>query len=146
MKPDRQATALIDEYLSGRIVRRQLVQRAAALGLGVAALARGSRLARAQQAAAPGGNEAKGPPVEKLTFWTRANPNDPGDPNVYKQLEGVGAAYEAQIGTKVEFVNVPDADFRNRMSIAAPGGKRSSPPVTQTHCSPESASTSRQAS
>jgi len=123
--PDRRSATTLDGILRNRASRRAVLQRAAALGVGASALAAfGGRATPARAAqAAPGGNEAKGPKVDKLTFWTRANPNDPGDPNVYTQLEAVAAAYKEQIGTTVELINVPNDDFRNRMSIAAPGGE-----------------------
>lgn len=128
-KRDDSARA-INQLIRASSDRRAFLRRAAGLGLSATALstlARGPLPARAQgtpaAVAAPGGNEPKGPQVEKLVFWTRANPDDPGEPNVYTQLEAIGQAYRDAIGTEIEFVNVPDADFRNRMSIAAPGGE-----------------------
>ena len=105
--------------LASSVDRRTLIRRAMLAGLTAPAIA--ALLARSGQLALA--QEPKGPKVDKLVFWTRANPNDPGEPNVYKQLEVIAKAYQDAIGTAVELVNVPDADFRNRMSIAAPGGE-----------------------
>lgn len=104
--------------------RRELLKRAAALGLAAPALAAlAHRPTGAAAQAAPGGNEPKGPQVEQLVFWTRASPDDAGDPNLFKQMQAVAETYKGLVGTTVEFVTVPDADFRNKMSISAPAGE-----------------------
>ena len=131
MKPVTQESVLLEDFQSGKIGRRELLRRGAMLGLSATALgaiARGGvRSASAQDAAAGFGNEPKGPQVDKLTFWTRASADDPsaeGAPNLYSQLQAVADAYKAAIGTTVELVTVPNDDFRSRMSLAAPGGRR----------------------
>jgi maltose-binding protein MalE len=64
-----------------------------------------------------------GPKVEKLTFWTRALQAEGADGAEYASLQAVAEAYTAAIGTPVELVSVPDADFKAKMSIAAPAGE-----------------------
>lgn len=128
MEPVGQEAALLDDFLSGRIGRRELFRRGAMLGIGAAALGAMARTGvRAASAQATGfGNEPAGPQVEKLTFWTRASPDDPsaeGAPNLYSQLQAVADDYKAAVGTTVELVTVPNDDFRSRMSLAAPGGE-----------------------
>jgi maltose-binding protein MalE len=130
MKPSRQARELVDEFLRGRLDRRELLWRAAALGATASVLTAvgrsGLRSAAAQEAAQPGGNEPQGPQVERLVFWTRASPDDPSSdeaPSLYTQLQAVATAYQEKIGTTVELVTVPNDDFRSRMSLAAPGGE-----------------------
>lgn len=130
MKPTRLQDTLIDAFYKGRVDRRTMFRDGAALGLSAAALAaigrNGVHRAAAQEVAAGFANEPAGPQVEKLVLWTRASPDDPsqeGAPNLYQQLEAVGAAYTEKIGTVVELVNVPDDVFRSRMSLAAPAGE-----------------------
>jgi arabinogalactan oligomer / maltooligosaccharide transport system substrate-binding protein len=62
-----------------------------------------------------------GPKVEKLTFWTRALEGDAN--GEFASLRAVADAYTAAIGTPVELVTVPDADFKAKMSISAPAGE-----------------------
>lgn len=122
MKPDAKS-ALIEAFHQGRIDRRELLRRGAALGLGATALAAltGSpRLARAQ--AAGGGNTAKGPKVDKLVVWTRSTPDAP-DNTEFQRIKTVADAYTAQIGTPVEVVTVPDDAFKNKMALSAPAGE-----------------------
>lgn len=38
-------------------------------------------------------------------------------------MQAVADSYREKIGTEVEIVTVPDADFRSRMGLAAPGGE-----------------------
>ena len=126
MAPSEETTRTLAGLIQSRANRREMLRRAAGLSLAVPALAALSTMpgrvsARAQ--AAPGGNEPKGPKVDKLVFWTRASPDDPGDPNTYTQLQAVADAYKEKVGTNVELVTVPDADFRSRMGLAAPGGE-----------------------
>lgn len=66
--------------------------------------------------------EAKGPKVDNLVFWTRSLQDAP-DNDEYEYLQAVGAAYTEKTGSPVEVVTVPDADFKARMSIAAPAGE-----------------------
>lgn len=119
---------IVERTLRSRANRREIMRRAAALGLSASAV--GALTARGAVAqgtpaasAAPGGNEPKGPKADKLTFSTRASPEDAGNPNFYNQMEERAKAYTAAIGTEIELVTVPDADFRNRLSIAGPGGE-----------------------
>jgi arabinogalactan oligomer / maltooligosaccharide transport system substrate-binding protein len=131
MMPNRRSTALVDEFLRGRIDRRELLTRAAALGATLpvlAAVARHGGFSTAAQGTpqAGGGNEPQGPQVENLVLWTRASPDDPTSeaaPSLYTQLQAVATAYQEKIGTTVELVTVPNDDFRSRMSLAAPGGE-----------------------
>lgn len=116
----------LDHALRRTNTRRQVLQGAAGLGLGAVALGAGLRSAPrvgAQGQSMPGGNEPQGPQVERLVFWTRASPDDAGDPNLFTQMQAVADSYREKIGTEVELVTVPDADFRSRMGLAAPGGE-----------------------
>ena len=137
----KRSDEIIDPTLAGRVNRRDVIRRGAAAGAGAAALAvAGTRIASAQgtpaaspaaggtpsavgATAMPGGNTPKGPQVDGLVFWTRASPEDAGNPNTFTQLKLRADAYTAAIGTPIEIVTVPDADFRPRMSTAAPGGE-----------------------
>ena len=115
MTPEQRSAAIFGRLLRGKADRRTVLRRAAALGLSVpalAALGAGARSTRAAQ-------DAKGPKVDRLLFWTRTNPDDPEFPS----LKALTDAYSTAIGTPVEIVSVADADFRNKMSLSAPAGE-----------------------
>ena len=119
---------LIQQTIRARVNRREIIRRGAALGLSASAIgALAARGVGAQgtppAAAAPGGNEPTGPQVDRLIFWTRASPDDAGEPNLFSQMQARAQAYTDAIGTEIELVTVPNDDFRSRMSIAAPGGE-----------------------
>ncbi|MFN8503490.1 extracellular solute-binding protein [Kouleothrix sp.] len=60
-----------------------------------------------------------GPKIDKLVFWTRSKDGDPD----YASIKAVAEAYTKASGSPVELVTVPDADFKSKMSIAAPAGE-----------------------
>jgi arabinogalactan oligomer/maltooligosaccharide transport system substrate-binding protein len=90
-----------------------------------AAPAADATTAPAAQPAVPSGMAENcavaGPQVEKLTFWTRAL--EGAGTGEFESLKAVADAYTAAIGTPVEVVTVPDADFKSKISIAAPAGE-----------------------
>ncbi len=57
--------------------------------------------------------------VDRLVWWTRVQEADPE----WDEVQQIAQAYTERTGTPVEIINVPDADFRSRMSIAAPAGE-----------------------
>jgi arabinogalactan oligomer / maltooligosaccharide transport system substrate-binding protein len=57
--------------------------------------------------------------VDRLTWWTRVQEADPE----WDEVQQIAQAYTERTGTPVQIINVPDADFRSRMSIAAPAGE-----------------------
>lgn len=61
-----------------------------------------------------------GPQVERLTFWTRSSPDT--SRNEWDALTAVATRYTELVGTPIELITVPDADFRSRMTLAAPSG------------------------
>ncbi len=122
----------LDSMLGRHDSRRDLLKQAGVAGAAV--VVAGSPLAQmasAQDAtpavttpvAAAGGNTPRGPQVDGLVFWTRASPDDVGSPNLFTQIKGRADAYTAATGTPIDIQTVPDADFRPRMSAAAPGGQ-----------------------
>lgn len=64
-----------------------------------------------------------GPKVDNLIFWTRALEGEGAAGAEFASLRTVADAYTAAIGTPVTIVTVPDADFKAKMSIAAPAGE-----------------------
>lgn len=73
-------------------------------------------------AAAAGGGDScqtSAAKVDKLVWWTRVQQADPE----WDEVQQIAQAYTQRTGTPVEIVNVPDADFRSRMSVAAPAGE-----------------------
>lgn len=127
--------SVIKRLVDHRSDRRELLKRAGMTGAGaVVAGAAAPLVTSAQDAtpgtasppaavANPGGNTPKGPKVDKLIFWTRASKDDPGSPNLYTQLAARAKAYQDAIGTQIEIQTVPDADFKQKLSTAAPGGQ-----------------------
>ncbi|MEA2528613.1 MAG: arabinogalactan oligomer / maltooligosaccharide transport system substrate-binding protein [Thermomicrobiales bacterium] len=125
MNPETRVRALAGEYLRGRIDRRELLRAAAALGLGAPAIAGlvGAAMPRGAMAQEGGfGNTPKGPKVDKLVVWTRSSPDAP-DNTEFANITAMANAYTAAIGTPVEVITVPDADFKNKMGLAAPNGQ-----------------------
>ena len=95
-----------------------------------AAPAAGAAATAAPAAPAAGGATASadncatsGPKVNKLTFWTRAVQGDGAAGAEYASIKKVADAYTAAVGTPVEIVTIPDADFKSKMSISAPAGE-----------------------
>jgi maltose-binding protein MalE len=123
MKAEQQAAVLVDDFLRGRTNRRELMRRAAGLGLSVPVIAAlGSVGARSAAAQATGfGNTPKGPQVDKLVLWTRSTPDAPNNTE-WQNLTNMASAYTEAVGTPIEMVTVPDADFKQKMGISAPGG------------------------
>ncbi len=117
---------LARQVARGTMSRRDAMRRAAGLGFGAAAAA---AALRASGAAAQGTPEAspvtssyepQGPQVEKLVVWTRSSSDT--SPNEWRGLTDATVRYTELVGTPVELVTVPDADFRTKMSQASPGG------------------------
>jgi maltose-binding protein MalE len=67
--------------------------------------------------------EVSGPQVDNLIFWTRALEGEGAAGAEFASLRAVADAYTAATGTPVDLVTVPDADFKAKMSIAAPAGE-----------------------
>ncbi len=123
MEPKKSNDA-IDAAIRSRSSRRDVLRRAAALGVAAPALGaigatRRPGLTRAQDA--PGAYTPQGPKVDRLVMWTRSTPDAP-DNTEFANLTAVAQAYTAAVGTPVEIVTVPDADFKAKMGISAPGG------------------------
>lgn len=116
------AAAMVDQVLAGKLSRRDALRRAAGLGLSAtfagALLGAESRVAAAQSSASS--YTPKGPKVDKLTFWTRSSKDT--SKNEWDALSKAADDYTKAIGTKIDLVTVPDADFRSKLSIAAPSG------------------------
>jgi arabinogalactan oligomer/maltooligosaccharide transport system substrate-binding protein len=121
MKPDQDTAALVSEVARRRLNRREIMRWGAGLGLSAPVIA--GLLANMPKASAQeGGAVAKGPQVDKLVFWTRSTPDAPGNTE-WANLTNVAKAYTDAVGTEIEMVTVPDADFRSRLSISAPAGE-----------------------
>ncbi len=130
---------LVSDVLAGRISRRDAVKVAIAGGASVTALLAGIAAGAVGAQATPGAlggatpeasmatpvaatqYQPAGPQVERLTFWTRSSPDT--SPNEWDALVKVTTRYTELVGTPIELVTVPDADFRPRMTLAAPGGE-----------------------
>ena len=128
MSHEIQVRRLLKQVAEGRITRRDALYRAAVLGVSVSALGAAGRSAVAQDAspaASPGAQAAscyvaQGPQVEELVLWTRSSVDT--SPNEWNALVAATERYMELTGTPVELVTVPDADFRTKLSQAAPGG------------------------
>lgn len=120
MKPNMVAASMVEQVLAGKLSRREALRRAA--GLGVSATFASALLAAGGGAAAAQSTSytPKGPKVDKLVFWTRSSKDT--SKNEWDALQGAANAYTKAIGTKIDLVTVPDADFRNKLSLAAPSG------------------------
>lgn len=119
---------LFEQVAEGKISRRDALYRAAVLGASVTALGATGRSAMAQDAspaASPAAAvvpsyEPQGPQVDELVLWTRSSVDT--SPNEWNALLAATQRYTEIVGTPVEMVTVPDADFRTKLSQAAPGG------------------------
>lgn len=128
MKPGPEAARLVDEamdeVMKNRANRREVLRRAAALGLAAPALgALGAVGRQAGSVAAQAGTyQPKGPQVDRLVMWTRSTPDAPNNTE-FANLTAMSAAYTAAIGTPVELVTVPNDDFKAKMAVSAPSGE-----------------------
>lgn len=57
--------------------------------------------------------------VDKLIWWTRSAEGDAS----FEVFKTIAANYTAAGGSPVEIVTVPDAEFKNKVSISAPAGE-----------------------
>jgi len=112
--------SLVSDIVAGRISRRQAIMTAAASGLSISALLGGVAVASAGAQATPAAFVPQGPQVDGLLFWTRSSPD--ASVNEWDALNAAITAYTAAVGTPVELVTVPDGDFKQKMSQAAPAG------------------------
>jgi arabinogalactan oligomer / maltooligosaccharide transport system substrate-binding protein len=127
MSHEKELRAIVEQVAAGTLSRRDALRKAAVLGAGAAALGVAGKTAAqdASPEASPAGAaassyEPQGPQVEKLTLWTRASPD--ASVNEWNALVAATERYTELAGTPVELVTVPDADFRTRLSLAAPEG------------------------
>lgn len=111
---------LVSDVLAGRMSRRQAIRAAATSGVSVAALLGGISVASAGAQSTPAAFTPQGPKVDKLLFWTRSSPDT--STNEWDALTAAIQAYTAGVGTQIELITVPDADFKQKMSLAAPSG------------------------
>lgn len=127
---------LVADVRAGRISRRDAIRVAAGSGISATALLAGIAAADAGAQATPATPAAGatpagtpvavtpyqpvGPAVEQLVFWTRSSSDTSA--NEWNALTAVAGRYTELIGTPIELVTVPDADFRSRMTLAAPSG------------------------
>lgn len=124
MADEQRPNDVTRRMLQARSNRREIMRRGAALGLSAPALAGLGAAAFQASAVAqtPGAYQPQGPKVDRLVLWTRSTPDAPNNTE-WQNLTNVAKAYEAAVGTPIELATVPDADFRNRMSVAAPSGE-----------------------
>jgi arabinogalactan oligomer / maltooligosaccharide transport system substrate-binding protein len=126
MSHEKDLRSIFSQVAAGTLTRRDALRKAAVLG--AAASAAGAFSASAQDAtpdASPATDvassyEPQGPQVDRLVLWTRSSPDS--SPNEYNALVASTGRYTELVGTPVELVTVPDADFRTRLSLAAPEG------------------------
>jgi arabinogalactan oligomer / maltooligosaccharide transport system substrate-binding protein len=126
MSHEKDLRPIFSQVAAGTLTRRDALRKAAVLG--AAASAAGAFSASAQDAtpdASPATDvassyEPQGPQVEELVLWTRSSP-DTLAPE-WNALVAATQRYTELVGTPVELVTVPDADFRTRLSLAAPEG------------------------
>jgi arabinogalactan oligomer / maltooligosaccharide transport system substrate-binding protein len=125
VNPETRVRSIATAFAQGKADRRELLRAAAALGLSAPAIAAlvGAVTPKSAYAQDAGfNNTPKGPKVDKLVLWTRSSPDAP-DNTEWQRLTTVTQAYTAAIGTPVELVTVPDADFKNKMGLSAPNGQ-----------------------
>lgn len=125
MSHEKELRSILDQVAAGTLSRRDAMRKATLLGAGAAAVAMGGRAAAqdASPAAATSGAgdyEPQGPQVENLTLWTRSSPDN--DAHEWEALTVATQKYTEYTGSPVQLVTVPDADFRTRLSLAAPEG------------------------
>lgn len=121
---------LMKQVAEGTMTRRDALRRAAVLGVSASMLGAATKVGAqdASPEASPAGSpvavtpsfEPQGPQVENLVVWTRSSVDT--SPNEWEALTAATARYTEMVGTPVELVTVPDADFRTKLSQAAPGG------------------------
>jgi arabinogalactan oligomer/maltooligosaccharide transport system substrate-binding protein len=127
MSHEKELRSLMDQVTAGTLSRRDAIRRAALLGAGAAAMGSVARAAaqdaspQASPAAVTPSYEPQGPQAENLVVWTRSSPD--ASPAEWDALIAVAARYTELVGTPVEFVTVPDADFRTRLNLASPEGE-----------------------
>ncbi|MGH2530985.1 MAG: sugar ABC transporter substrate-binding protein [Thermomicrobiales bacterium] len=122
MKLDPRSAKLVDDFLRGRISRRQLVVRAAALGASVPVLTALNRPSLVSAQEDGFGNTPKAEQVDRLILWTRSTPDAPNNTE-WQNLTNMANAYTEATGTPIEMVTVPDADFKQKMGTLAPAGE-----------------------
>lgn len=127
MSHEKELRAIMEQVAAGTLSRRDALRRVTMLGAGAAALGMSSRAVGqdASPAASPAGSaapsyEPEGPQVELLTLWTRSSPDS--SPNEWNALVAATERYTEIVGSPVQLVTVPDADYRTRLSLAAPEG------------------------
>ncbi len=124
MSHEKALQELAGKVAEGKLSRRDALRRAAAFGAGAAAFSVAGKAALAQDAspaaAAVEQYEPQGPQVDNLVLWTRSSIDT--SPNEWNALVAATERYTELVGTPVELVTVPDADFRTKLSQAAPGG------------------------
>lgn len=123
MAHEKELREIFQQVAAGTMTRRDALRKAAVLG--AAAAAAGTVTRAGAQDASPAAEvatsyEPAGPQVEKLVLWTRSSPDS--SINEWNALMAATARYTELVGTPVEMVTVPDADFRTRLSLAAPEG------------------------
>lgn len=126
MSHEKELRSILEQVATGTMTRRDALRKAAALGAGAAAAGTiGRAVAQdaspsASPAAVASSYEPQGPQVEKLVLWTRSSPDS--SVNEWNALTAATQRYTELVGSPVELVTVPDADFRTRLSLAAPEG------------------------
>jgi arabinogalactan oligomer/maltooligosaccharide transport system substrate-binding protein len=122
MSHEKELRALVDQVANGTMSRRDAIRKAALLGAGAAAVGKVAGVSGqdASPAAVESSYEPQGPQVENIVLWTRSSPDS--SPNEWNALVAATQRYTELVGTPVEMVTVPDADFRTNLSLAAPEG------------------------
>lgn len=126
MSHDKELRAIFDQVAAGTMSRRDALRKATVLGAAAAAGTVGRVAAQdGSPSASPAANvassyEPQGPQVESLVLWTRSSPDS--SVNEWNALMAATQRYSELVGTPVEMITVPDADFRTRLSLAAPEG------------------------
>lgn len=122
MSHDKEIRTLMDKVAAGKLSRRDALRQAAVLGAGAAAMGTfGSVSGQDASPAAEGSSyEPQGPQVENLVLWTRSSPDS--SVNEWNALIAATERYTELVGSPVQLVTVPDADFRTNLSLAAPEG------------------------
>lgn len=125
MSHENELRTILDQVAEGTLSRRDAVRKVALLGAGAAAVGMTGKVAGQDASPAAGASgagdyEPQGPQVENLTLWTRPSPDN--DAHEWEALVAATERYTELVGTPVQLVTVPDADFRTRLSLAAPEG------------------------
>lgn len=124
MSHEKKLRSILDRVAAGTLSRRDALRKLTLLGAGAAA-GMGARVGAQDASPAAGGAtatqyEPQGPQVENLVFWTRSSPDS--SVNEWNALIAATERYTEYTGSPVQLVTVPDADFRTRLSLAAPEG------------------------